>query len=129
MCFKQYGWSQVDDFRKRRSNYQTKTNGRSNLEVIDFWSFYFDFCSRCPDSTDKSRNIYIYIYIYIYITQKGGYNKYVNEKVTKTYKLAATNRAKYINYKLKILEENVVADDRIEKMEEAEVYITVKDHK
>ena len=73
--------------------------------------------------------IYIYIYINIYITQKGGYNKYVNEKVTKTYKLAATNRAKYINYKLKILEENVVADDRIEKMEEAEVYITVKDHK
>ena len=73
--------------------------------------------------------IYIYIYIYTYITRKGGYNKYVNEKVTKTYKLAATNRAKYIIYKSKILEENVVADDRIEKMEEAEGYITVKDYK
>ena len=38
-------------------------------------------------------------------------------------------RVKNINYKLKLLVEKLAIDYRIEKVEETEAYITVKDHK
>ena len=69
----------------------------------------------------KSRNIFI--------IQKDDYNKYVRDYVTQTYKCSTANRVKNINYKAKLLAEKLAIDDRIEKMEETEAYITVKDHK
>ena len=57
------------------------------------------------------------------------YNKYVRDNVTKMYKHCTANRAKNISYKAKLLAEKLAIDDRIEKMEETEAYITVKDHK
>ena len=71
--------------------------------------------------TPKSRNIFI--------IQKDDYNKYVRDYVTQTYKCSTANRVKNINYKAKLLAEKLAIDDRIEKMEETEAYITVKDHK
>ena len=61
--------------------------------------------------------------------QNNDYNKYVRDSVTKTYRHSTANRAKNINYKAKSLAEQLAIDDRIEKMEETEAYITVKDHK
>ena len=61
--------------------------------------------------------------------QKDDYNKYVRDNVTKTYKRSTPNRVKNINYKSKLLAEKLAIDDRIEKIEETEAYITVKDHK
>ena len=61
--------------------------------------------------------------------QNNDYSKYVRDNVTKTYKHSTANRAKNINYKAKSLAEQLAVDDRIEKMEETEAYITVKDHK
>ena len=71
--------------------------------------------------TPKSRNIFI--------IQKDDYSKYVRDYVTQTYKCSTANRVKNINYKAKLLAEKLAIDDRIEKMEETEAYITVKDHK
>ena len=71
--------------------------------------------------TPKSRNIFI--------IQKDDYNKYVRDYVTQAYKCSTANRVKNINYKAKLLAEKLAIDDRIEKMEETEAYITVKDHK
>ena len=71
--------------------------------------------------TPKSRNIFI--------IQKDDYNEYVRDYVTQTYKCSTANRVKNINYKAKLLAEKLAIDDRIEKMEETEAYITVKDHK
>ena len=70
---------------------------------------------------DKSRNIYI--------IQKDDYNKYVRDSVTKTCKRSTANKVENISYKSKFLAEELDIDDRIEKMEETEAYITVKDHK
>ena len=71
--------------------------------------------------TPKSRNIFI--------IQKDDHNIYVRDYVTQTYKCSTANRVKNINYKAKLLAEKLAIDDRIEKMEETEAYITVKDHK
>ena len=71
--------------------------------------------------TPKSRNIFI--------IQKDDYNKYVRDYVTQTHKCSTANRVKNINYKAKLLAEKLAIDDRIEKIEETEAYITVKDHK
>ena len=61
--------------------------------------------------------------------QKDDYSKYARNNVTKTYKRSTENRVKNINYKSKLLAEKLTIDDRIEKIEETEAYITVKDHK
>ena len=61
--------------------------------------------------------------------QKDDYNTYVRDNVSKTYKRSTANRVKSINYKSKLLAKKLVIDDRIDKMEETEAYITVKDHK
>ena len=58
--------------------------------------------------------------------QKDDYNKYVRHNVTKTYKRSTANRVKNINYKSQLLAEKMI---ELKKTEEAEVYITVKDHK
>ena len=61
--------------------------------------------------------------------QKDDYSKYARNNVTKTYKRSTENRVKNINYKSKLLAEKLTIDDRIEKIEETEACITVKDHK
>ena len=61
--------------------------------------------------------------------QKDDYNKYLRDYVTQTYKCSTANRVRNIIYKAKLLAEKLAIDDRIEKMEETEAYITVKDHK
>ena len=68
---------------------------------------------------DKSTNIYA--------MEKDDYNRHLKENITKTYK----NRQKQssINYEVKFFFGKLWIDDRVEKMQENETFITIKDHK
>ena len=70
---------------------------------------------------DKSRNNYQ--------LDKDDYKKYLHENITKTYKKSATKRLNAANKQAKKIAEKLNIDDRIEKMQETETYIMVKDHK
>ena len=70
---------------------------------------------------DKSRNIYQ--------IDKNDYNKFLRENVTKTYKRSTANQVKKINRQSKKIAEKLNIDDRVEKLQETEAYVTVKDHK
>ena len=70
---------------------------------------------------DKSRNIYK--------LEKDDYEKLLTENVTKTYKKSSRKKVYTINRNAKRLAEDLLIGDRVEKMYENEVYITIKDHK
>ena len=72
-------------------------------------------------SVDKSTNIYV--------MGKDDYNRYIREKITKTYKKTDRTKVKSINYEAKKIVEKLSIDDRVEKMQENEAFITIKDHK
>ena len=74
-----------------------------------------------PINADKSRNIYK--------VSRGNYKKYLVENKTKTYKKSNKARVNSINKDTKTLAEKLKIADRMERMEESEAYITVKDHK
>ena len=99
------------EFRKIKYTFQTKLI--SDIKKINE-------SNQLSIPADNSRNIYI--------RQKDDYYKHVRDHVTKTYKRSTANRLKNINIKSK-LAEKLAIDDRIQKMEETEAYITVKDHK
>ena len=60
---------------------------------------------------------------------KDDYKKYLHENITKTYKKSATKRSNAANKQAKKIAEKLNIDDRIEKIQETEAYVTVKDHK
>ena len=72
-------------------------------------------------SADKSLNIYK--------MEKDEYKKLLFENVTKTYKKTTEEKLKTINKGAKTIAQKLELDDRVEKMQESQCYITVKDHK
>ena len=70
---------------------------------------------------DKTRNMYE--------MSAPAYNKLVTENVTKTYKLADINTAKYINTKLKDIACHLNIANHIEPMAKTPAFISIKDHK
>ena len=70
---------------------------------------------------DKSRHIYK--------MDKQQYAKLLTENVTKTYKKSNISKINNINFTAKKITQKLSIDDRVQRMEETEAYITVKDHK
>ena len=60
---------------------------------------------------------------------KEGYEKLIHENVTKTYKKTNESKTKTINKSAKKIANRLGLEDRIEKLQENESYITTKDHK
>ena len=61
--------------------------------------------------------------------EKEQYNKLLHENITKTYKKTNKNRINAINKAAKKIASDLELEDRIDKMQESECYITIKDHK
>ena len=61
--------------------------------------------------------------------EKDDYNRYLRENTTKTYKKADRRKVQSINFEAKKIVEKLPIDDRVEKMQENEAFITIKDHK
>ena len=72
-------------------------------------------------SVDKS--------LYIYKMEKDEYKKLLFENITKTYKKTTEEKLKTINKGAKTIARKLELDDRVEKVQESQCYITVKDHK
>ena len=72
-------------------------------------------------SADKSRNTYM--------LQQKEYTKLLKENVTKTYKKSTRKKLFNISRNSKEITEKLPISDRIDKMQETEAYITIKDHK
>ena len=53
----------------------------------------------------------------------------MHENVTKTYKKCNTNKSNSINLKEKQIASKLKINDRVQKLDENEAYITIKDHK
>ena len=53
----------------------------------------------------------------------------MHENVTKTYKKCNKNKYFSINFKAKQIASKLKIDDRVQKLDENEVYVTIKDHK
>ena len=53
----------------------------------------------------------------------------MQENVTKTYKKCNTNKFNSINFKAKQIASKLKIDDRVQKLDENEAYVTIKDHK
>ena len=70
---------------------------------------------------DKSRNIYE--------VEQEEYKKLLKENITKSYKKSNLTKLYNINKSAKKITEKLPISDRIEKMQETEAYITIKDHK
>ena len=99
-------------FRKVNNNFQSQLN--EDIKQIKGDSKIF-----VP--ADKSRNIYK--------MDKETYEKLLHENITKTYKKTGKKRVRAINVDAKKIATHLELEDRIEKMQESECYITVKDHK
>ena len=61
--------------------------------------------------------------------EKEQYNILLHENITKTYKKTNKNRINAINKTAKKIVSDLELEDRIDKMQESECYITIKDHK
>ena len=72
-------------------------------------------------SADKSRNTYK--------VSEASYERMTHENVTKTYKKCNTNKSNSINFKAKQIASKLKIDDRVQKLDENEAYVTIKDHK
>ena len=72
-------------------------------------------------SADKLRKIYI--------MNKEDYENLMHENITKTYKETNKSKIKTINKSAKKIANRLDQEDRIEKLQESESYITIKDHK
>ena len=60
---------------------------------------------------------------------KEHYEKLMHENITKTYKKTNESKIKTINKSAKRIANRLDLEDRIEKLQESESYITIKDHK
>ena len=61
--------------------------------------------------------------------EKDQYKKLLKENITKTYKKSNKRKISNINWEAKKITEKLSLDDRVERLQETEAYITVKDHK
>ena len=72
-------------------------------------------------NVDKSSNIYK--------MTKEDYKKHLENNISKTYQKSNRNKIKTINHDAKKIAKKLEIDDRVEKLQEAEALITIKDHK
>ena len=72
-------------------------------------------------SADKSRSIYR--------INKTRYEQLTHDNVTKTYKKCTNNKTKTINIKAKKIASKLRLEDRIQILDDNDVYISIKDHK
>ena len=72
-------------------------------------------------SADKSRNIYK--------VSKARYERMAHENVTKAYKKCNNNKSNSINFKAKQIASQLKIDDCVQKLDENEAYVIIKDHK
>ena len=100
------------EFRQRSNSFQGKL--KNDIDHIKKSNKIFVFA-------DKSRNIYE-------VEQKE-YKKLLKENITKSYKKSNLTKLYNINKSAKKITEKLPISDRIEKMQETEAYITIKDHK
>ena len=61
--------------------------------------------------------------------EKQHYIKLLTENITKTYEKSNKKKVSKINFTAKKIAEKLSIDDHVQRMEELEAYITVKDHK
>ena len=71
-------------------------------------------------NADKSTNIFKMF--------KEDYQKYLRNNITKAYKKSNRNRENDINLDTKIIAQNLIIDDQVEKMQETEAFLPTKDH-
>ena len=60
---------------------------------------------------------------------KEDYQKHLQNNITKTYENSSRNRVNDINLDAKKIGQQLKIDDRVEKMQETEAFLTIKDHK
>ena len=60
---------------------------------------------------------------------KEDYLKYLHNNITKTYKQSIRNRVNDTNLNAKKISQKLEMDERVEKMQETEAFLTIKDHK
>lgn len=100
------------EFRNINNNFQTKLS--EDMEKV----------KNCPQiivSADKSRNMYL--------IDKPEYVKHLTDNISKTYKKGKSSDIDKINKgTFKIIKELGI-DQRVERLQETDAYITVKDHK
>ena len=61
--------------------------------------------------------------------EKDDYNLYLRKNITKAYKKTDRGKFQSINHEAKKIVEKLSIDDRVEKMQENEAFITTKNHK
>ena len=98
----------------KRVNNEFQSNLRNDIRQIRSSNNLFI-------SADKSRNIYK--------VSKAIYERMMHENVTKTYKKCNTNKSNSINFKAKQIASKLKFDDRVQKLDENEAYVTIRDHK
>ena len=98
-------------FRSVRNNFSSKL--KNDIKTIN--------STQILVNADKSSNIYK--------LSKDDYNKYMLENITKTYKKFNKTKVNQINYQAKTIIEKLEIIDRVEKVQESEGFITIKDHK
>ena len=72
-------------------------------------------------SADKSTNIYT--------MKKDDYNRYLRENIPKTYKETDRGKVRSINYEATKIVEKLSIDNRVEKKQESQAFLTIKDQK
>ena len=65
---------------------------------------------------------------HIYKMEKQQYIKLLTRDITKTYEKSNKKKLNNINFTAKEITEKLIIDDHVQRMEESEAYITVKDH-
>ena len=70
---------------------------------------------------DKTRNLYK--------IDKDDYNKYLIENITETYKKSDMNKVNKLNLEAKKIADKLSISDRVDRLQNDEAYITIKDHK
>ena len=100
------------EFRSVRNNFLSKL--KNDIKTINS-------TQEILVNADKSSNIYK--------LSKDDYNKYMLENITKTYKKCNKTKVNQINYQAKTIIEKLGIIDRVEKIQESEAFVTIKDHK
>lgn len=106
----------------------------SMIKNLEFRSFKNTFQQKLKDDVkyikesdnllvlaDKSTNIYK--------VDKSDYEKYVLENVTKTYKKSNNRKVSTIDHEAKRITSKFGIEDRVQKIQKREAFITIKDHK
>ena len=100
------------------------------IKNLEFKRFNNDFQSNLRNDirqTRRSNNLFLST-DKSGIVNKASYERMMNENVTKTYKKCNTNKSNSIKFKAKQLASKLKTDDRVQKLDENEAHVKVKDH-